>query len=64
MFPTRRIVDEYPDVKVVYPVHLNPVVASTAKEIFEDCDRVKLIQPLDVIDFHMVQHIVYKILYN
>ena len=58
----RRIVDEYPDVKVVYPVHLNPVVASTAKEVFEDCNRVKLIQPLDVIDFHNILNKSYLIL--
>lgn len=58
----RRIVDEHPDVKVVYPVHLNPVVANTAKEIFEGCDRVKLIQPLDVIDFHNILNQSYLIL--
>ncbi len=58
----RRIVDEYPDVKVVYPVHLNPVVASTAQEVFEDCNRVKLIQPLDVIDFHNILNKSYLIL--
>ena len=48
----RRIVDEYPDVKVVYPVHLNPLVRNVANEVFGDCDRIRLIDPLEVIDFH------------
>ena len=48
----RRIVDEFDDVKVVYPVHLNPKVREVANEIFGDDDKVKLIEPLEVIDFH------------
>ena len=48
----RRIIDKYDDIKVVYPVHLNPIVVQTAEEIFGDCDRVKLIKPLEVLDFH------------
>ena len=48
----RRILDKYPDVKVVYPVHLNPVVVEAAQEAFGDHDRVKLIKPMDVLDFH------------
>lgn len=48
----RRLVETYPDVKVVYPVHLNPQVQSTAKEILGDNDRIRLITPLDVLDFH------------
>ena len=48
----RRIVDEFPDVKVVYPIHLNPIVRDIANEVFDGCDRVKLIEPLDVFDFH------------
>ncbi len=48
----RRIIEKYPDVKVVYPVHLNPVVVKTAEEEFGDCDRVKLVAPLEVVDFH------------
>lgn len=48
----KRIVDESPDVKVVYPVHLNPRVQEVAQEVFRDSDRVKLIEPLDVLDFH------------
>lgn len=48
----RRIVGEYPDVKVVYPIHLNPKVREVANEIFKDTDRVRLIEPLEVFDFH------------
>lgn len=47
-----RIVNEFPDVKVIYPVHLNPVVQQTAKEVFGDNERIKLIAPMEVIDFH------------
>ena len=48
----KRITDEFSDVKVVYPVHLNPKVRDVANEIFGDDDKVKLIDPLEVIDFH------------
>ncbi|MBQ1387591.1 UDP-N-acetylglucosamine 2-epimerase (non-hydrolyzing) [Candidatus Saccharibacteria bacterium] len=48
----RRIVEEFPDVKVIYPVHLNPKVQSVAKEVLGDNERIKLIEPLDVLDFH------------
>ncbi len=47
-----RIVDEIKDIKVIYPVHLNPVIREMAKRYYRDCDRVKLLEPLDVIDFH------------
>ena len=48
----KRIIDEHDDVKVIYPIHMNPVVRETAANVFGDCDRVKLIEPLDVLDFH------------
>lgn len=48
----RKIVEEKDDIKVVYPVHKNPVVQDTAKRILGDNDRIKLIEPLEVIDFH------------
>lgn len=48
----RKIVDEFHDVKVLYPIHMNPIVRKTAHEIFDGCDRVKLIEPLEVFDFH------------
>ena len=48
----KRIADDFPDVKVVYPIHLNPKVRSIANEIFHDDSKVQLIEPLDVLDFH------------
>ncbi|WP_415990401.1 non-hydrolyzing UDP-N-acetylglucosamine 2-epimerase [Intestinibacter bartlettii] len=48
----KRIVDKYDDVKVIYPIHMNPVVRKAAKEIFNGEDRVHIIDPLDVLDFH------------
>ena len=48
----KRIVDEQQDVKVVYPIHMNPLVRQTAWEIFGDDDRFHIIEPLDVLDFH------------
>lgn len=48
----RRITEEFEDVQVVYPVHLNPVVRQAAELHFGGSDRVHLIEPLEVIDFH------------
>ncbi|MBT2756606.1 UDP-N-acetylglucosamine 2-epimerase (non-hydrolyzing) [Mesobacillus foraminis] len=48
----KRIVNEQPDVQVVYPVHLNPVVREIADDVLGDDPRIHLIEPLDVIDFH------------
>lgn len=48
----RRIAQEDPNVKIIYPVHLNPIVRKAAEEEFSDIDSVKLIKPLDVLDFH------------
>lgn len=47
-----RIVNENEDIKVIYPVHLNPVVRETARKIFGDHDRIRLVEPMDVFDFH------------
>lgn len=58
----KRIIDEFKDVKVIYPIHLNPKVREVANEIFADCDRVKLIEPLEVFDFHNFQNKSYLIL--
>lgn len=58
----KRIVEEYTDVKVVYPIHLNPKVREVANEVFNNIDRVKLIEPLEVIDFHNFQNKSYLIL--
>ena len=48
----KRIVDETPDIKVIYPIHMNPVVREAANEILGDCERIRIIEPLDVLDFH------------
>ena len=48
----KRIVDEHEDLKVIYPIHMNPVVRQAAREIFGDDDRFHIIEPLDVLDFH------------
>ena len=48
----KRIVDEFEDVQVVYPIHLNPLVRETAKEIFNNNQRIHMIEPLEVLDFH------------
>ena len=48
----RKIIEEYNDVKVIYPIHLNPIIKELAQEEFKNCDRIRLIEPLDVISFH------------
>lgn len=48
----RRIVDEHQDLKVVYPIHMNPVVRKAANDVFSGDERFHIIEPLDVIDFH------------
>lgn len=48
----RRIIDENDDVKAIYPVHLNPLVRKAAHEELDGCNRLHLIDPLDVLDFH------------
>lgn len=47
-----RICHEFDDIKIIYPIHMNPEVRRTADEEFKDNDRIRLIEPLDVIDFH------------
>ena len=48
----KRIVDEHPDIKAIYPIHMNPVVREAANEILGNCDRIRIIEPLEVLDFH------------
>ena len=50
----RRIADEMPDVKVLYPVHMNPAIRAMAKEILGGDERIRLIAPLEVLDFHNI----------
>ena len=47
-----RVVKKHEDVQVVYPVHMNPVVREIANRVLGENDRIHLIEPLDVIDFH------------
>ena len=58
----RRIVEEFKDVKVLYPIHLNPKVREVAHEVLDGCDRVRLIEPLEVFDFHNFQNKCYMIM--
>jgi len=48
----RRIIDEYPNIKAIYPIHMNPVVRETARLELGGCNRIRIIEPLDVLDFH------------
>ena len=48
----RRVVEDHPDTKVIYPIHMNPVVREIAAAELSGCDRIRLIEPLDVLDFH------------
>lgn len=48
----RRVMDEHPDVKAIYPIHMNPAVRETANQILAGEDRIRIIEPLEVLDFH------------
>lgn len=48
----KRVLDEHRDLKAVYPIHMNPIVRNIANEIFGADDRIRIIEPLDVLDFH------------
>lgn len=48
----RRVMDEHPDVKAIYPLYMNPVVRETTSSILADADRVHIIERLDVLGFH------------
>lgn len=48
----KRIITEHPDIKAIYPIHMNPVIREAADNILGDCDRLRIIDPLDVVDFH------------
>ena len=58
----RRVLDEHDDVKAIYPIHMNPLVRETAAHIFGDDSRIRLIEPLDVLDFHNFMKASYLIL--
>lgn len=48
----RRIIDEHPDVRAIYPIHMNPAVRAAAEKELGNCDRIHIIEPLEVLDFH------------
>ena len=48
----KQLVDEFDDVRVIYPVHMNPKVREVANEVLGNSEKIKLIEPLDVLDFH------------
>lgn len=48
----RRVMEENPDVKAIYPIHMNPIVRQAAEEELSGCDRIHIIEPLEVLDFH------------
>ncbi|MBD7938619.1 UDP-N-acetylglucosamine 2-epimerase (non-hydrolyzing) [Cytobacillus sp. Sa5YUA1] len=48
----KTIIDEHPDIKAIYPIHMNPAVREAANEILGNNDRVRIIEPLEVLDFH------------
>lgn len=48
----RRVCDENPDVKAIYPIHMNPTVRETANSILKGNQRIRIIEPMDVLDFH------------
>ena len=48
----RRVLDEHDDVRAIYPIHRNPAVRETAAEVFGGDERIHIIEPLDVLDFH------------
>ena len=58
----KRVLQEHEDVKVIYPIHKNPKVREVARRIFGDEKRIRLIEPLEVIDFHNFMKRSYMIL--
>ena len=58
----RRVMEEHPDVKAIYPIHMNPAVRETADRFLSGDDRIHIIEPLDVVDFHNFMNKSYLIL--
>lgn len=48
----RRVMEEHPDVKAIYPIHMNPLVREAAHEELDGFDRLRIVEPLEVLDFH------------
>ena len=58
----RRVVEECGDIKVLYPIHMNPVIRRAADAVFRGTDRVRIVEPLDVLDFHNFMARAYMVL--
>lgn len=58
----RRVMDEHPDVKALYPIHMNPIVRRAAEEELGGCDRIHIINPVEVFDCHNIMAKSYLIL--
>lgn len=58
----RRVLDEHPDCKAIYPIHMNPLVRQAADEELGDCDRIHIIEPIEVFDCHNFEARSYLIL--
>ena len=58
----RRVMEEHPDVKALYPIHMNPVVRKAAEEELGGCDRIHIIDPVEVFDCHNIMAQSYLIL--
>ena len=58
----KRVLDEHDDVKAIYPIHMNPAIRTIAEAVFKDEERIRMIEPLDVLDFHNFMKACYLIL--
>ena len=58
----RRVLEEHPDVKALYPIHMNPVVRKAAEEELGGCDQIHIIEPLDALDCHNIMARSYLVL--
>lgn len=58
----RRVIDEFPDIKALYPIHMNPIVRKAAEEELNGCDRIHIIDPVEVFDCHNIMANSYLIL--
>lgn len=58
----RRVLEKHPDVKALYPIHMNPIVRQAANEEFREMDRIHIIDPVEVFDCHNLMARSYLIL--
>lgn len=58
----RRVLDEFHDVRAVYPIHMDPAVREAADEVLRGCERLRIVEPLDTVDFHNLMARCYLVL--